>query len=95
MRVRPGLNNQAIPFRRKLKNIPLFCIFIQASHGIETSPDTAMVYAKYNEWLKRLRTETGVSQVLTAYCLRRASGNAINGKLSITSHDHTNVSNTA
>ena len=80
MGVRPGLNSEPIPFRPELKNVPLFRTSIQTRHGIETSPDTALAYAKYNEWLKRLGAETGFTQVLTAYCLRRASGNAINGK---------------
>lgn len=53
---------------------------VQTSDGIRTSPDEALSYGKYHEWVKRLGEETGFVQVLTTYCLRRATGNAINGE---------------
>ena len=37
-------------------------------------------YGRYQKWVKRLGEETGFVQVLTTYYLRRAAGNAINGK---------------
>jgi hypothetical protein len=82
MGVRQGLKSQPIPFRSELGDVLVFRTHVRTDDGVETSDHTALTYTKLNEWLKRLGTETGFVQVLTAYCLRRASGNAINGKLS-------------
>ena len=78
--VRPGLKSQSIPLKSELGHVPLFRTPVRAAAGVETSPDAALPYSKYHEWVKRLGTETGFAQILTTYCLRRASGNAINGK---------------
>ena len=79
MGVRPGLKSQRIPLRSEFENVPIFRSHVQTSKGIETSTQSALQYSNFNAWLKRLGVETGFVQVLTAYCLRRASGNAING----------------
>ena len=53
---------------------------MQTARGCATSADTVLSYDKYHEWIKRLGEETGFVQVFTTYCLRRATGNAINGE---------------
>ncbi|MCJ1249974.1 hypothetical protein MMC30_007200 [Trapelia coarctata] len=78
MGVRPGLKSQRIPLRSELADVPIFRSHVRTSKGIETSAHTTLQYSNFNTWLKRLGVETGFVQVLTAYCLRRASGNAIN-----------------
>ena len=67
MSVRTGLKSQPIPFRKDMKDKPLF----------------RMTYEQLNHFLKRLGIETGFVQIFTSYCIRRASGNAVNGKQSI------------
>ena len=78
--VRPGLKSQAIPLKGELSHVPIFRAPVRAAGGIETSDEAGLPYSKYHEWVKRLGKETGFAQILTTYCLRRASGNAINGK---------------
>jgi Protein of unknown function (DUF3435) len=64
-------------------NVSMFRAPVQTSEEIRTSPDEALPYGKYHEWVKRLKEETGFVQVLTTYCLRRAIGNAINGEFCV------------
>lgn len=52
----------------------------RTTQGLRTSPDEALTYDKYHDWVKRLGEETGFVQVMTTYCLRQATGNAINGE---------------
>jgi Protein of unknown function (DUF3435) len=78
--VRKGLNCQPIPWKEEMQDVPVFRVPVQTPKGSGTSPDTALPYEKYHEWVKRLGEETGFVQVFTTYCLRRATGNAINGK---------------
>ena len=61
-------------------DMPVFRAPVQNTKGTRISPDEALTYSRYHEWVKRLGEETGFVQVLTTYCLRRATGNAINGK---------------
>jgi hypothetical protein len=70
--VKPGLQSQPIPWKPEKRNSPVFLA--------PNSPDKALPYAMYHRWLKRLGVETGFAQVLTTYCLRRGTGNAVNGK---------------
>lgn len=63
-----------------MMDMPVFRAPVQTSKGAQTSPDEALTYSRYHEWVKRLGEETGFVQVLTTYCLRRATGNAINGE---------------
>ncbi|KAL9124214.1 MAG: hypothetical protein Q9217_006433 [Psora testacea] len=76
--VRKGLNCQPIPWKEDIIGIPVFRAAVQTDNGRRTSPDEALSYGRYHEWVKRLGEETGFVQVFTTYCLRRATGNAIN-----------------
>ena len=75
-----GLNCQPIPWKEDILDVPLFRAPVQSSRGCAIAADTALSYDKYHEWIKRLGEETGFVQVFTTYCLRRATGNAINGE---------------
>ena len=61
-------------------DMPVFRAPVQIIKGTRISPDEALTYSQYHEWVKRLGEATGFVHVLTTYCLRRAKGNAINGK---------------
>ena len=78
--LQPNLNCQPIPWKEDILDVPLFRAPVQTSRRYATSADTALSYEKYHEWIKRLGEETGFVQVFTTYCLRRATGNAINGE---------------
>ena len=78
--VRNGLNCQPIPWKEDTLDVPVFRLPVQTTQGFQISPDTALPYDKYHDWVKRLGEETGFVQVFTTYCIRRATGNAINGE---------------
>ena len=76
LRVKRDLRCQAIPWKPELLRRPVFV----APNKATNLPEKALPYAQYHRWLTRLGAETGFVQVLTTYCLRRATGNAVNGK---------------
>jgi Protein of unknown function (DUF3435) len=80
---RPGLNCQAILWKEDIVDVPVFHAPVRTGDGMRTSPDETLSYGRYHEWVKRLGEETGFVQVLTTYCLRRATGNAINGEICV------------
>ena len=75
--VRDGLNCQDIHWTNEARSQPLFLNPTSTTGAPSSLP---LEYGRYHPWIKRLGEETGFVQVLTAYCLRRATGNAINGK---------------
>ena len=60
--------------------MPVFHASRSPEREKDKEPREPLPYGRYQEWVKRLGEETGFVQVLTTYCLRRAAGNAINGK---------------
>lgn len=78
--VRPGLNCQPIQWHEEIKDKPVFRTSRFPEREKDKEPQKPLPYGRYQEWVKRLGEETGFVQVLTTYCLRRAVGNAINGK---------------
>ncbi len=79
LRVRRGVGCQPIPWKKEVQNKPVFRAAVRTEDGIRTSKDQALSYSVYHSWVKRLGEDLGFTQVLTTYCLRRATGNAING----------------
>ena len=78
--VREGLNCQPIQWHDHMKDKPVFCASNVGKSRKDQRGRETLPYGRYQEWVKRLGEETGFVQVLTTYCLRRATGNAINGK---------------
>ncbi|KAL9606938.1 MAG: hypothetical protein Q9167_008095 [Letrouitia subvulpina] len=76
--VRAGLNCQPIQWHDDMKDKPVFCVANGPRPRMGQEGYEALPYGRYQEWVKRLGEETGFVQVLTTYCLRRATGNAIN-----------------
>ena len=84
--VRPGMKRQQIPWRDDVGERPIFCAPTATCATGNEDQVLALPYHLYQGWVKRLGEETGFVKVLTTYCLRRAAGNAINGKLGPTHH---------
>lgn len=78
--VRPGMYCQSIPWRDDIKDQPVFRTSKSTPGKDGRERYAPLPYGQYQKWVKRLGEETGFVQVLTTYCLRRAAGNAINGK---------------
>ncbi|KAL6240326.1 hypothetical protein RBB50_012764 [Rhinocladiella similis] len=80
LRARREKGCQPIPWRKEMLDVPIFRRAVATKEGVKTSPDKALTYNVYQAWVKRLGEALGYLQTLTTYCLRRALGNAINGK---------------
>ena len=78
--VRPGLSCQPIQWHEEIKDKPVLPASRSPEREKDKEPHEPLPYDQYQEWVKRLGEETGFVQVLITYCLRRAAGNAINGK---------------
>jgi hypothetical protein len=64
-------------------DITVFRRAIKTPRGVETNKDAPLTYRQYHGWLVLLGLALGFIYTLTTYCLRRALGNAINGKTPI------------
>ena len=80
LEVRPGLNCQSIQWHEEIKDKSVFRASSCSKREKGYEAYQSLSYDRYQEWVKHLEEETGFVQVLTTYCLRRAAGNAINGK---------------
>ena len=74
-----GLNEQPLPWKKSMRNIPLFRRSVRTKDGVQILPDQALPYSTYHPSLTRLGFATGFSEITTTYCLRRATANAVNG----------------
>ncbi|KAI9889352.1 MAG: hypothetical protein M1814_005520 [Vezdaea aestivalis] len=78
LKVRPGLRCQKISWSQDWLRKRVLRASVQTKAGVRTSEAEGLTYNKYNDWVKRLGVATGFVQVMTTYCLRRATGNRIN-----------------
>lgn len=58
---------------------PIFRQPLHTANGVQTSPDKALRYNTFNYYLQRLGRSTGFMEILTSYCIRRGTGNAVDG----------------
>ncbi|OAA52162.1 hypothetical protein BBO_00003 [Beauveria brongniartii RCEF 3172] len=67
-------------WKEDIKDTPIFRQAVVASDGtIQTSPTEALRYHTYLYYLQRLGLTTGFMQILNPYCIRRGSGEAVEG----------------
>ena len=72
--------SQDIPWKKEMLDTPIFRRAIKVKQGVHTSPTIPLSYRQYHSWVVRLGEALDFVAVLTTYCLRRALGNAINGR---------------
>ncbi|KAI9763324.1 MAG: hypothetical protein M1840_000589 [Geoglossum simile] len=82
LKVLPGLHEQRLPWKESILNVPVFRRSIRSEDGIRVSPNQALPYFDFHYSLKQLGRATGFLQTITTYCIRRATGNAIDGAAS-------------
>jgi Protein of unknown function (DUF3435) len=61
---------------------------IPTKDGVRTSPEKALTYDTYHDYLKRLGRSAGFMEILTTYCIRRGTGNAIDGAFLYSANIH-------
>ena len=68
-----------IPWAGEKLSTPVFRPIVKSGDESYISASKCLPYNSYHKWVKRLGEDLGFPEVLTTYCLRRATGNAING----------------
>lgn len=68
-----------IPWKEEKLSTPIFRPIEESGDEAHVSARQSLPYQTYHAWVKRLGEDLGFPEVLTTYCLRRATGNAING----------------
>lgn len=67
-------------WKESILKTPFFRQAIKIDGKFETSSIKPLPYATLNHYTNRLGEATGFEEPLTLYCIRRAVGNAVNGK---------------
>ncbi|EEH18019.2 hypothetical protein PABG_00582 [Paracoccidioides brasiliensis Pb03] len=66
-----------LKWKPHMLNIPMFRRAVHAAEGIQISPDKALPYNTFNQYLQHLGRNAGFKQKLTPYCIRRGTANAV------------------
>lgn len=81
VKVRAPRHSLDFYWKEDIKDTPIFRQAVVASDGtIRTSPTEALRYHTYLYYLQRLGLTTGFMQILNPYCIRRGSGEAVEGE---------------
>lgn len=79
--VPPYRNSLQLRWKPEMLDIPVFRRTIRTVQGMRISPDRALSYDVFNQYLQRLGRNAGLEDPLTPYCIRRGTANAVDGKL--------------
>ncbi|ODH50301.1 hypothetical protein GX48_03573 [Paracoccidioides brasiliensis] len=66
-----------LKWKPHMLNIPVFRRAVHAAEGIQISPDKALPYDTFNQYLQRLGRNAGFEHKLTPYCIRRGTANVV------------------
>ena len=73
-------NSRTLHWKEDMLDIPVFRQPMRCVDGTrKTSPTDPLRSSTTNDYLKRLGLLTGFEQSLTHYCVRRGTGNAVDG----------------
>ncbi|KGQ01277.1 hypothetical protein PAAG_12048 [Paracoccidioides lutzii Pb01] len=77
IRVTAPRNSLHLKWKPHMLNIPVFHRAIHAAEWIRISPDNALPYDAFNQYLQRLERNSGFEHKLTPYCIRRGTANRV------------------
>ena len=83
LKVKAPKKSYRLPWKDSKLNTPVFRAAVKTKDGIRTSEKQALGYDNYHSNLKRTGRTTGFEQILASYCVRRGTGNAIDGMLGL------------
>ncbi|EDN08104.1 predicted protein [Histoplasma mississippiense (nom. inval.)] len=78
--VLPYRNSLQLRWRSEMLKIPAFHRTVHTAHGVRISPDRALPYDAFNQYLQRLGRNAGLEEPLTPYCIRRGTANAVDAE---------------
>ncbi|KAI9877636.1 MAG: hypothetical protein M1830_003251 [Pleopsidium flavum] len=74
--------NSIMRWKPEMLKKPVFCLAVGTVDGFRTSYNKPLRYSTFHYYIQRLGLKTGFEEDLSAYCIRRGSGNAIDGAAS-------------
>ncbi|OJD10206.1 hypothetical protein ACJ73_09890, partial [Blastomyces percursus] len=83
IRVMAPRNSLHLKWKPNMLNIPVFRRAVHTAEGIRISPDKALPYDTFNQFLQRLGRNAGFEHKLTPYCIRRGTANAVDSEYCI------------
>ncbi|OJD24587.1 hypothetical protein ACJ73_04052 [Blastomyces percursus] len=80
IRVMAPRNSLHLKCEPHMLNIPVFRRAVHTAEGIRISPDQALPYDAFNQYLQRLGHNARFEHKLTPYCIRRGTANAVDSE---------------
>ncbi|EDN08839.1 FluG domain-containing protein [Histoplasma capsulatum] len=80
IRVMAPRNSLHLKWKPHMLNVPVFRRAVHTAEGIRISPDKALPYDTFNQYLQRLGRNAGFEHKLTPYCIRRGTANAVDSE---------------
>ncbi|OJD26331.1 hypothetical protein ACJ73_02290 [Blastomyces percursus] len=77
IRVMAPRNSLHLKWKPHMLNIPVFRRAVHAAEGFRISPDKALPYDTFNQYLRRLGRNAGFEHKLESYCIRRGTANTV------------------
>ncbi|EER41744.1 FluG domain-containing protein [Histoplasma capsulatum H143] len=88
-------NSLHLKWKPHMLNVPVFRRAVHTAEGIRISPDKALPYNTFNQYLQRLGRNAGFEHKLTPYCIRQGTANTVDksiiqavGRFSLTRDPH-------
>lgn len=82
IKVLPPRRSLEFDWRKDIRDKPIFRQAVSTDDGtVRTSDTEALRYHTYLYYLQRLGLVTGFLQILNPYCIRRGSGEGVEGKI--------------
>lgn len=73
-------NSLQLRWKAEMLSVPIFRRAVRTAQGIRISPDRALPYDTFNQYLQRLGRNAGFEGALTPYCIRRGTANAVDSE---------------
>jgi hypothetical protein len=80
MKVPTYKNSIQLRWKEEMAKVPIFRQATRTVDGLRTSSTRALRYSTFNYYLERLGRVTGFEDKLAGYCVRRGTGNAVDGQ---------------
>jgi hypothetical protein len=69
-----------VHWKPSMLKVPIFRQAVRTADGFKTSAHKALRYSTFAYYFDRLGWGAGFPEKLTSYCMRRGTGNAVDGK---------------
>ena len=79
--LQPPMKAMKVHWKLSMLKAPIFRQVVRSADGLQTSEHKALRYSTFAYYFDRLGWGAGFPEKLTSYCMRRGTGNAVDGLL--------------